>query len=621
MAATGRGDTTSKPTASERAATKRRQVRKGTRSCWECRRRKIRCLFDETGPRDTCRRCWQKGTPCVSQEFPEEHLPQTQATAGNVGDRLGRMERLVEQLYRTNSTESAAQDTLPDQEYRAASTAPLSLGTPQTAVARDEDDAPCQNGSVSPSLEPSRPQPVSRTKSPELIAVEDATHNQNENSTGPRLPANAHLAALNKELTAALPSAEDCKVINELYSDADLVFQFMLAPQGTLEKLAPETVEQFVASLYQPMHPVALAKKMLTLATMLQRIPSTYARRNQQDTYSTMLEATGPLDLEMQAAAAAMPPRWWTLPRFNSDPDKPLSVVLESLRLCGQIFHYFLLIQLHLPFMLRHSRDGAASSSRMACIDASREVLSRFVAIRSAKEVCSIPDAADFFALIAGMTLLLAHIDARRRDRGNDMLAHQRHTDRDKVEETLELMRDGSSVSTDVLSMKSADVLRNLLSIEAHATNGSTFTASLTPSTASTPVTGNFGPPDEASNLLQLRIPYYGTVTISPDAPPLREPFRFVGHQTLQEQDTFGYHHTTSMALDHRDTAATNIAVEQSFPLTSDQGLMTTSNRPLLAEDQALGPGFSARVEDWTFQGVDAAFFDCMIRGFEEPDS
>ncbi|OCK76859.1 hypothetical protein K432DRAFT_305428, partial [Lepidopterella palustris CBS 459.81] len=50
---------------------KRRKVRKGTRSCWECKRRKMKCIF---GPLSnvTCNGCRRRGSQCVSQEFPEE---------------------------------------------------------------------------------------------------------------------------------------------------------------------------------------------------------------------------------------------------------------------------------------------------------------------------------------------------------------------------------------------------------------------------------------------------------------------------------------------------------------------------------------------------------------------
>ena len=59
---------------------KRRKIRKGTRSCWECKRRKIRCSLgdkDEVeqtgglGGSPPCLGCRQRGTPCAGQEQPE----------------------------------------------------------------------------------------------------------------------------------------------------------------------------------------------------------------------------------------------------------------------------------------------------------------------------------------------------------------------------------------------------------------------------------------------------------------------------------------------------------------------------------------------------------------------
>jgi hypothetical protein len=48
-------------------AAKRRKVRKGTRSCWECRRRKVKCIF--TMPQDTkCTVCTRRHTTCIGQE-------------------------------------------------------------------------------------------------------------------------------------------------------------------------------------------------------------------------------------------------------------------------------------------------------------------------------------------------------------------------------------------------------------------------------------------------------------------------------------------------------------------------------------------------------------------------
>ncbi|KAF2877616.1 hypothetical protein BDV95DRAFT_477574, partial [Massariosphaeria phaeospora] len=45
---------------------KRRKVRKGTHSCEECRRRKVKCIF--APPEDAvCITCQRRGAKCTSQ--------------------------------------------------------------------------------------------------------------------------------------------------------------------------------------------------------------------------------------------------------------------------------------------------------------------------------------------------------------------------------------------------------------------------------------------------------------------------------------------------------------------------------------------------------------------------
>jgi hypothetical protein len=69
---------------------KRRKVRKGTHSCWECKRRKMKCVFSPI-TNATCIGCERRGSSCVSQEFSEDvslagdqarHLESGIATAG-----------------------------------------------------------------------------------------------------------------------------------------------------------------------------------------------------------------------------------------------------------------------------------------------------------------------------------------------------------------------------------------------------------------------------------------------------------------------------------------------------------------------------------------------------------
>ncbi|OHF03954.1 hypothetical protein CORC01_00816 [Colletotrichum orchidophilum] len=96
---------------------------------------------------------------------------------------------------------------------------------------------------------------------------------------------------------------------------------------------------------------------------------------------------------QLQVAATTKPPRCWTIPNYTKRYDKdPMRIFRDILILANQLFYFFLTTKFYLPFMLRHSMNGAASISRMACVDASRRVLFRFVVIRNPEGICSIPD-------------------------------------------------------------------------------------------------------------------------------------------------------------------------------------------------------------------------------------
>ena len=83
---------------------RRRKVRKGTQSCWECKRRKIRCTF--TVPQDsTCDGCKRRGALCVGQEHPDVS---TSGSTRHYADRLCRVEALVEQLVKSANARTSS---------------------------------------------------------------------------------------------------------------------------------------------------------------------------------------------------------------------------------------------------------------------------------------------------------------------------------------------------------------------------------------------------------------------------------------------------------------------------------------------------------------------------------
>jgi hypothetical protein len=92
---------------------KRRKIRKGTKSCWECKKRKMKCVYaDSSSPADgdaICIGCQRRGFKCVSQEFEfvggKENAGHFERkgrhhTSGKDRDRVARVATLVEELIR-----------------------------------------------------------------------------------------------------------------------------------------------------------------------------------------------------------------------------------------------------------------------------------------------------------------------------------------------------------------------------------------------------------------------------------------------------------------------------------------------------------------------------------------
>ena len=78
--------------------TRRVKLRQGTTSCWECKYRKIRCLFELDSP-DVCASCRRRGCDCVSQEVPEEPVvSENDVSYQDMDDQILRLESFVQFL-------------------------------------------------------------------------------------------------------------------------------------------------------------------------------------------------------------------------------------------------------------------------------------------------------------------------------------------------------------------------------------------------------------------------------------------------------------------------------------------------------------------------------------------
>jgi hypothetical protein len=130
---------------------KRRKLRKGTSSCWACKKRKVKCVFSKLS--DTlCISCRQRGSECVTQEFPEVSLD---ATRQQMGDRIVRVEALLDQLVKSSTTtsESFPASSISNLTVNPQSTPPTVSGDSESTLCQSQSD--CSPVSLLSSFNPS----------------------------------------------------------------------------------------------------------------------------------------------------------------------------------------------------------------------------------------------------------------------------------------------------------------------------------------------------------------------------------------------------------------------------------------------------------------------------------
>ncbi|KAF7551891.1 hypothetical protein G7Z17_g4707 [Cylindrodendrum hubeiense] len=357
------------------------------------------------------------------------------------------------------------------------------------------------------------------------------------------------------------------------------------------------------------------------------------------------------LDAELHKAANEMGTKWWLPPTLaNLAPDDD-ATFWETLRLIEQMIYFNLVNMLHLPYMLRSNTPGDSTHnynfeySKLASVNASRELLTRFIMFRSFNRIAFVCRSTDFHGLIAAMTLVIAHIDGHRKQRqhgagmaGINVLAHQRNSDRAMMEQVLENMESVAKINTDALSERSSSLLRSLLALEADAAEGKLGNVAATMTELH---------PDSATDdgqSLRISIPYFGTISISRDGLVCMEAVRCatppspeaagLAHRGVYtaDQGSGSYNGGTIPSV---QASFDNVASETSPIAQRTKDAQESSSAPQLPRPQAhppfaprfpsaiedalqrqyLYPGLTAGVDDWAFQGVDMTFFDSLMRG------
>ncbi|KAK0732908.1 hypothetical protein B0T26DRAFT_622077, partial [Lasiosphaeria miniovina] len=235
---------------------RRRKVRKGTHSCWECRRRKIRCQFGP-GNDAVCLPCQGRGSSCRSQEFVDESRPQQQPDR-RMAQRLGRLEdlmsKLVDRILPESISSSRSRDVSP-----ASSDDTVDDGTStRYQQALDVLEASVVTGAETPSL----PTPESDHSAPRKGSV-------------PR-----HEKAC-RALYALFLSEHDITLVAEA-SAAPYFLTSLFNPFRNLLEGRFEHINNMNNLPALTNHPTVLAKRLLQIAISIQQMPTNFDVRRLQ---------------------------------------------------------------------------------------------------------------------------------------------------------------------------------------------------------------------------------------------------------------------------------------------------------------------------------------------------
>ncbi len=188
-------------------------MRKGTKSCLECRRRKIKCTF-EPGRTAVCNECYARGSTCIDQEHGDiQSYAQstTEQSSYSLRERVTQLEGLVKQVL----------DRLPENDDSSANQSPRERnGSNTDTQTAAEVLKSLRTTGVPPPVEESITLPGGlREGAPALTLFDNAVLSRHD------IPVEISRSQYNKKkglvatLNALLPSPHDLDIILDASSD------------------------------------------------------------------------------------------------------------------------------------------------------------------------------------------------------------------------------------------------------------------------------------------------------------------------------------------------------------------------------------------------------------------
>ncbi|KAI0885608.1 uncharacterized protein GGS22DRAFT_161333 [Annulohypoxylon maeteangense] len=324
---------------------------------------------------------------------------------------------------------------------------------------------------------------------------------------------------------------------------------------------------------------------------------------------------TQAIDCDLEMAAKSMGAEWWQpLQTFDTSMATPLELVRAHAHVMMQMNHHHLLILLHLPYMMRDPKERRWDYSKTTCLHASRELLHAYLVFRHLTDAASACRHTDYGALTAAMTLLLGYLDPKLRVRDVE-ISERRNADRDVIVKVRDVMKVMAARDGDKLAHEASDIITRLLPLA---------DVDLTMS--------GLGENDAP---VRLEIPYLGTININPvRRQPQHNPRqdssgmlpsptnRNNSREECGELERLSVYPspTTYQAPDNPDHMPMDMGLQQ-FPqaqssflssLGEDANFSFMQFEPDISSPYQF-PELAADVDQWTFQGFDATFFENLL--------
>ncbi|EEU38341.1 uncharacterized protein NECHADRAFT_34482 [Fusarium vanettenii 77-13-4] len=697
-------------------APKRRKLRKGTQSCWECKRRKARCTFS-AATKDVCEGCNRRGTECVSQESTDE--PPPPGSKKGLVDRLGQVEALVGQLlkaarrddlvspaiseprrrnYRDRSSRSQSPEIRDAQEE--VTSHPGSTSTTNslhTTVDSDQDSStvshhdnlrrglleawpnpqdldailklPIATSSIICAVtcthlsQTSGSPPSSKTllqlppsgSHPTLVARKllilatflqgmpsSSTQHLDNPSTKyyglmSRLVKTAHnLVTCNDELVTSLEGLE-CILLEALFENysgnlrrswlaarrAVAIAQMMGLNRGVEPSsldgasVKPDDMWSLLIqfdrylclmlglpqSSFDDSYAEAEALDSCIPWERMHRLCTVACGRILRRNFSDMCDKKSVEEIGkiLQEASTTMPAQYWVAPTIPTAAGH-MERIRETLRFNDHFMYYHLLLQVHLPFLLRSGVEPGYEYNRMTAVTASREILCRFAPFREFRSASYYCRGVDLLVFTSSAALCLAHItDQRNRDSENagfHFLAHQRLSDRGVLEQILGYMQEVVHQNDDPIAKRVVTLLRHLLAIEEDAASGGRYNVTLVTEPKKEEDLGCRVKLSDDDTIMDIYIPHFCVIRIEPQSSEK-------GPQTTLTQ---------TAARDSRPATTTtdvwrDLSLVQPSPLPVNENedkAQSTEELPVLEQESII---------DWEFGNLDMSFLDNFAEG------